>query len=49
MRILAKYNLDDGDVLFFIEIEDVCINGQNEIIFEYGSLFKNNIALQKHY
>ena len=49
MRILAKYNLDDDDIQFFIENEDVCINGQNEIILEYGGLFKNNIALQKHY
>jgi hypothetical protein len=49
MHNLTKYVLDDDDILFFIEIEDVCINGQNEIILECGGLFKNNIALQKHY
>ena len=49
MHNLTKYGLDDDDILFFIEIEDVCINAQNEIILEYGGLFKNNIALQKHY
>lgn len=49
MRLLAKYTLDDDDILFFIENENICINVQNEIILEYGGLFKNNIALQKHY
>ena len=32
---LAKYNLDDDDIAFLLEIEDACINGQNEIILEY--------------
>ena len=32
---LTKYNFDDDDVLFLTEIEDACINGQNEIILEY--------------
>ena len=32
---LTKYNLDDEDIIFLIEIENACINGQNEIILEY--------------
>ena len=32
---LTQYNLDDDDVAFLLEIEDACINGQNEIILEY--------------
>ncbi len=35
MLDLAKYNLEDDDILFLTEIEDACINGQNEIILEY--------------
>jgi hypothetical protein len=32
---LTKYNLDDDDIIFLIEIENACINGQNEVILEY--------------
>ena len=32
---LTKYSLDDDDIIFLIEIENACINGQNEIILEY--------------
>ena len=32
---LTKYDLEDDDILFIIEIENACINGQNEIILEY--------------
>ena len=32
---LTQYNFDDDDILFLTEIEDACINGQNEIILEY--------------
>lgn len=32
---LTKYNLGDDDILFLAEIEDACINNQNEIILEY--------------
>lgn len=35
MLDLTKHNLDDDDIIFLIEIEDACINGQNEIILEY--------------
>ena len=35
MLDLTKYNLDDDDILFLIEIEDACINDQNEVILEY--------------
>ena len=35
MLDLTKYNLNDNDILFLVEIEDACINGQNEIILEY--------------
>ena len=35
MLDLTKYNLEDDDILFITEIEDACINGQNEIILEY--------------
>ncbi|MBQ8689960.1 MAG: hypothetical protein IJ515_06325 [Clostridia bacterium] len=35
MLDLTKYNLEDDDILFLREIEDACINGQNEIILEY--------------
>ena len=35
MLDLTKYNLDDNDILFLAEIEDACINGQNEIVLEY--------------
>ena len=31
----TKYNLDDDDIHFLIEIEECCINGQSEIILEY--------------
>ena len=36
MRILTKYDLDNDDILFLIEIEDASINSQNEAILEYG-------------
>lgn len=32
---LNKYDLEDDDILFLTEIEDACINNQNEIILEY--------------
>ena len=32
---LTKYNLDDDDIIFLIEIENACINGQNEVVLEY--------------
>ena len=32
---LTKYNFDDDDIIFLIEIEDACINGQNEIELAY--------------
>ena len=32
---LTKYNLDDDDILFLLQTEDWCINGQSEIILEY--------------
>ena len=32
---LTKYNLDDDDIMFLIQTEDWCINGQNEIILDY--------------
>ena len=32
---LTKYNFDDDDIIFLIEIENACINGQNEVILEY--------------
>ncbi len=35
MLDLTKYNLDDDNILFLIEIENACINDQNEIILEY--------------
>jgi len=35
MLDLTKYNLDDDDIIFLIEIENACINGQNEVILEY--------------
>lgn len=35
MLDLTKYSLDDDDIIFLLEIEDACINGQNEIILEY--------------
>ena len=35
MHNLTKYDLDNDDILFLIEIEDACINGQNEVILEY--------------
>ena len=28
-------NFDDDDIMFLIEIENACINGQNEVILEY--------------
>ena len=34
MLDLTKYTLDNDDILFLTEIEDACINGQNEIILE---------------
>ena len=40
MLDLTKYTLDNDDILFLTEIEDACINGQNEIILEYkGNTF----------
>ena len=33
---LTKYNFDDDDIIFLLEIEDACINGQNEIILDYN-------------
>ncbi len=33
---LTKYNLGNDDILFLEEIEDSCINSQNEIILEYN-------------
>lgn len=35
MLDLTKYNLDDDDIMFLIQTEDWCINGQSEIILEY--------------
>ena len=35
MLDLTKYNLNDEDIIFLIETEDACINGQNEIILDY--------------
>ena len=35
MHNLTKYDLDNDDILFLIEIQDACINGQNEVILEY--------------
>ena len=32
---LTNYNLDDDDIIFLIEIENACINGQNEVILKY--------------
>lgn len=32
---LTKYNLDDDDIMFLIQTEDWCINGQSEIILDY--------------
>ena len=32
---LTKYNFDDDDIMFLIQTEDWCINGQSEIILEY--------------
>ena len=32
---LTKYNLDDDDIMFLIQTEDWCINGQSEIILVY--------------
>ena len=32
---LTKYNLDDDDMMFLIQTEDWCINGQSEIILDY--------------
>lgn len=31
MLDLTKYNLDEEDILFLIQTEDWCINGQSEI------------------
>lgn len=31
----TKYNLDDDDIAFILEIKDSCINDQNEIILAY--------------
>ena len=35
MLDLTKYNIKDEDIIFLIETEDACINGQNEIILDY--------------
>ena len=35
MLDLTKYNLDDDDIIFLIQTEDWCINGQSEIILDY--------------
>ena len=32
---LTKYNLNDDDIMFLIQTEDWCINGQSEIILDY--------------
>ena len=32
---LTKYDFDDDDIMFLIQTEDWCINGQSEIILEY--------------
>ena len=32
---LTKYNFDDDDIMFLIQTEDWCINGQSEIILDY--------------
>ena len=32
---LTKYDFDDDDIVFLLEIENACISGQNEIILEY--------------
>ncbi len=32
---LTKYRFDDDDIMFLLEIEDACINGQSEIILQY--------------
>ena len=32
---LTKYNLDNDDIMFLIQTEDWCINGQSEIILAY--------------
>lgn len=30
-----KYNLSDDNINFLLEVEECCINGQNEIILKY--------------
>ena len=42
---LTKYNFDDDDIIFIREIEDACINGQNEIILEYN---EKSFVLEPH-
>ena len=32
---LTKYNFDDDDIVFLLQTEDWCINGQSEIVWEY--------------
>ncbi len=32
---LTEYGFDDDDIIFLLEIEDACINGQSEIILQY--------------
>ena len=32
---LTKYNLDDEDIEFVLQIENWCINGQSEIVLSY--------------
>ncbi len=32
---LTKYSFNDDDIIFLLEIEDACINGQSEIILQY--------------
>lgn len=35
MLDFTKYNLDEDDIRFLVQIEDWCIGGQSEIILEY--------------
>lgn len=42
---LTKYNLKKEDILFLTEIEDICINGQNEVILEYK---EESFVLEPH-
>lgn len=42
---LSKYNFDDNDIQFLGQIEDWCINGQNEIVLEYKG---DSFVLEPH-